>query len=300
MIPVYSPKRNSIHNIPTGAKMIYVAGGLAAVMLINHPLLLFVGLLAVAIVFLRAEELRSWMWYLKIFSVMGMVYFVLSTLFSNQGTHALLPWVTAEEVVFGISFVLKLMLTLSVFVLFSLTVHPDRLLDALGRKAVRSALALSISVRLFPPLLKDAGNIYEARISRGIPLDRGNVVNRWMKRIPLIVPLLSNALERTGTLAESMESRGFGRDSGEAKANKLSGRERWKRLRWKPSALSLGIISISGMIMLAALTQVGGWGLDTAYTVELELTTRDLVLGVLLFMIIVSPALTSAAKGGRG
>ena len=300
MIPIYSPKKNSVHNIPTGAKMVYLGCGLAAVMLINHPLLLFAGLLAAAAVFVRAEEMKSWLWYLKIFSVMGVIYFILSALFSNQGAHTLFQWVTAEEVVFGISFVLKLMLTLSVFVFFSLTVHPDRLLAALGKRAVRSALALSISVRLFPTLMKDAKDIYEAHISRGLPLDRGNVIKRWMKRIPLIIPLLSNALERTSTLAESMESRGFGRASEEKKSvhkQKLNGRFRGKT---KTVTLWLMFTTLSGTCMLIILTQISGWGLKNAYTVELGLGMKDLVIGLLFTMVIATPILTPAAKGDRG
>jgi len=300
MIPIYSPKKNTIHNIPTGAKMVYVGSGLAAVMVINHPLLLFTGLLAVATVFMKAEEMRSWLWYLKIFSVMGTIYFILSALFSNQGVHTLFRWVTAEEVVFGVSFVLKLMLTLSVFVFFSLTVHPDRMLKALGKRAMRSALALSISVRLFPTLMKDAKDIYEAHISRGLPLDRGNVVRRWLKRIPLIIPLLSNALERTSTLAESMESRGFGRSSAEKKAANEPHLPRRSRRLPEPGSFSLLFTTISGTCTLIALTQIGGWGLESSYTVELGLGVRELVLGLVFTAVIAGPIFTPAVKGGQG
>jgi len=194
---------------------------------------------------------------------------------------------------------LKLMLTLSIFVFFSLTVHPDRLLKALGKRAMRSALALSISVRLFPTLMKDAKDIYEAHISRGLPLDRGNIIKKWMKRIPLIIPLLSNALERTGTLAESMESRGFGRSSVEKKTMidlRLHG---WFQ-RFPASALSLSITVVSGIIMLIVLTRIGGWGLESSYTVELGLSVKDMILGLLLSMVVAAPLFSPAVKEDRG
>ena len=298
MIPIYSPKDNSLHSISLGCKCIYAAGALVSVMIINHPVLLVAGLLSMPIVFFRAGEIANWFWYLRIFFVLGIVYFLITVMISNQGDNVLFWRITYEEIVFGISFVLKLILSLSVFILFSLTVHPDDLLQKLGRRTVRSALALSIAVRLFPTLIKDANDIYEAYLSRGIPLDQGNWFLRWMSRIRLMIPLLVNSLERTNTLAESMECRGFGRMTGPATACK--GKKPAYFFRSMDRAfLSMVTIILPGIFLLLLLTQLGGWGMKSSYTIDLGVGSYEAVLGILLLMIMAAPMVSAALGGGR-
>jgi energy-coupling factor transporter transmembrane protein EcfT len=336
MIPIYSPKNNSIHSIPLGSKCIYAGGALVSVMIINHPVILAAGLLSIAMVFWRAGEIMNWLWYLKVFLVLGVVYFAISVLVSQQGETTLyealmqnsyfheeswLPFlnqflkrvtgnvnpividegifsiITIEEVVFGISFVLKLLLSLSIFILFSLTVHPDNLLRRLGRRAVRSALALSIAVRLFPTLIKDANDIYEAYVSRGIPLDQRNSFLRCIRRIPLMIPLLANSLERTNTLAESMECRGFGRQLGPTTVlKKRKSGHFFRSIEF--SSLSMVTIILPCIFLLLLLTQLGGWGMKSSYTVDMGVGSNEAVLGILLILMMGAPMVSSVLGGG--
>ena len=298
MIPIYSPKDNPVHSISLGSKIIHVVGALVAVMIINHPLLLGLGLLSIGIVFYKAEEMKNWFWYLRVFLVLGTIYFILSTVISDQGENTLFWRITVEEIVFGVSFVLKLLLSLSVFILFSLTVHPDDLLRSLRRRAVRSALALSIAVRLFPTLIRDSNNIYEACISRGLPLDQKSKLRRWLRRIPLMIPLLSNSLERTSTLAESMECRGFGRTSTLDSRIERKNRRQFSFGTLETTTISLIIITLPSTALLFILTQAGGWGMKSSYTTDLTAGIPELILGVLLLMVIAAPIISSAIKGG--
>jgi len=299
MIPIYSPKDNSIHSMSLGTKGIYAGGALVSVMIINHPILLAAALLSIAVVFWRARELGNWFWYLRIFLVLGLIYFLISVVISDQGDNKLFWRITVEEIVFGISFVLKLVLSLSVFILFSLTVHPDELLRRLGRRTVRSALALSIAVRLFPTLIKDANDIYEAYLSRGISLDQKNWFLRWLHRIPLMIPLLANSLERTNTLAESMECRGFGRVAG---PDPVSGRRRRSDYSFRSmevTSLSMVTIVLPCIFLLLLLTQLGGWGMTSSYTVDIAVGSTETVLGILLIMLMAAPVVSAALGGGE-
>ncbi len=297
MIPIYSPKDNSIHSTSLGCKSLYAVGTLVSVMIINHPVLLGLGLLSIAFVFWRAGEMGNWLWYLRIFSVLALSYFLITILISNQGDNKLFWRITFEEIVFGISIMLKLVLSLSVFILFSLTVHPDDLLRKLGRKAVRSALALSIAVRLFPTLIKDANDIYEAYLSRGIPLDRGNWLLRWMSRIRLMIPLLVNSLERTNTLAESMECRGFGRPTRLAAGGGNNNPIYFFR-SMNPTSLSMVAIILPSIFMLLLLTQMGAWGMKSSYTTDIGVGSNEVVLGILLLMVMAAPMVSPALGGG--
>ena len=249
-----------------------------------------------ALVFLAARSLADWSWYLRLITLMAVLYFFLNTIFSSQGANRIeyIPWVTWEEVVFGLTFGLKLTLALSIFVLFSLTVHPDRLLGVLRRRALHSAVALSIALRLFPTILRDANNIYEARISRGIGLDRGTRLLRWIRRIGLTAPLLAGALERTGSMAESMECRGFGKERERGGQNIREKRRYDVAAGWNRAYTAIPAISVLSTSAIVFLTRFQGWGLQNSYTLDITLGAREVLLALLLISGMAAPVMTTA------
>jgi len=70
--------------------------------------------------------------------------------------------------------------------------------------------AFVTAVRFVPVLMLDLTQIIDAQKSRGLELDRGGPVKRLRNLIPVLIPLIVNALVRSGELAEAMESRGYG------------------------------------------------------------------------------------------
>ena len=301
MIPVYRPKNSPVHGLPVSSFFLYVLCGLLSVMMINNPFLLAGGLMAMALVFLAARSLADWSWYLRLITLMAVLYFFLNTIFSSQGANRIdyIPWVTWEEVVFGLTFGLKLTLALSIFVLFSLTVHPDRLLGVLRRRALNSAVALSIALRLFPTILRDANNIYEARISRGVGLDRGARPLRWMKRIGLTAPLLAGALERTSSMAESMECRGFGKERELGGPNIRENRRYNATAGWNSAYTVIPLISVLSTSGIVFLTRFLGWGLNNSYTIHIPLGAREALLALLLIAGMAAPAIPIRFRGRK-
>ena len=103
-----------------------------------------------------------------------------------------------------------------------MTTSPDDLglaLDRIGavrwlsRKWLGYPNALSFTfttaVRLVPTLAVDAQTVVDAQRSRGLELDRGNLLRRIRNYIPILIPLLLIAIRRSLELAEALESRGF-------------------------------------------------------------------------------------------
>ena len=70
--------------------------------------------------------------------------------------------------------------------------------------------AFATSIRFVPVLMMDLTQIIDAQRSRGLEMDRGNPVRRIRNLIPVLIPLIVNALVRSGELAEAMEARGYG------------------------------------------------------------------------------------------
>jgi energy-coupling factor transport system permease protein len=158
-----------------------------------------------------------------------------------RGPHlpAPLGWmdVTTEELrtagVLGLRFTALAL----AFGLYALALDHDRLVQGLWF-ARRSMLALAIALRLLPTLQRDATGLIEALRGRGVEVRgvRGHA--------RLLGPLVGGALERSLSLAEAMEARGFGRGR-----RTRAPREAWRPLDW----VALGgapLLAVAGLVWL--------------------------------------------------
>jgi energy-coupling factor transport system permease protein len=74
----------------------------------------------------------------------------------------------------------------------------------------KSVLVTSLSTRFFPTLIDDVERISDVQRTRCLELDKGRLPQRIKRSMSVIIPLLSNSLDRTVQVAEAMESRAFG------------------------------------------------------------------------------------------
>jgi energy-coupling factor transport system permease protein len=96
--------------------------------------------------------------------------------------------------------------------LFFLTASPDELEQVmkafhLPRDVV---FAFVTAVRFIPVMMLDTLQIMDAQKSRGLELQKGNVIRRVRNMVPVLIPLVVNSVIRSGELAEAMESRAYG------------------------------------------------------------------------------------------
>jgi energy-coupling factor transport system permease protein len=98
------------------------------------------------------------------------------------------------------------------FSVFFLTTSPDLLGLALEQSRVPYELcfAFTTAVRFVPVLADEAQTIMDAQRARGLELEGGNFVRRIKNYIPILIPLIVNAIRRSLELAETMESRAWG------------------------------------------------------------------------------------------
>ena len=113
---------------------------------------------------------------------------------------------------YSLSLAIRLVALMTSFSLFFLTVQPDQLSQALIQMRVKFefAFAMSMAMRYVPTLGQEAYAIMDAQRARGVELDKGNIIKRVRNIIPIIVPLIIVSIRRALSIAESMESRGFG------------------------------------------------------------------------------------------
>lgn len=113
--------------------------------------------------------------------------------------------VTGEVVVQQVVEGLRIAAFLACFGVFLSSVRTYRLLRMLPRFLFEAGLVVGIALTFVPSLLRSVQNVRDAQRLRGHRF-------RGVRSLrPLVLPVLSGALERSLTLAASMESRGFGR-----------------------------------------------------------------------------------------
>ena len=138
---------------------------------------------------------------------------------------------------------LSLATVLAIFGACSTLAPPERLLQSLPRAMYEVGLSLAIALAFLPELVASARALKAARRLRGRP------TNGIAGLRGTFVPILEGALERSITLAASMDARGFGRTAREG-----------KRLIGQVVALcGLGAIIFGGAGLLAGAPPVPLW-----------------------------------------
>jgi len=204
---------------------------------LSHPM--YLGALAVATwtVVALTSPWRDARPYLSFGLMSGLGVFLINPIVSRMGTTVVfagpvLPilgrfTVTAEAVAFGFGMALRLLTVSGGFAFLSAAVDPDAALRVLSPLSSGSALILALTVRLFPTMARDAARIADAQRARGRRFDTGTLAARVAARLPVVDSLLMTSLERSMQIAESMESRGYGRPGRtNLRPSALAGRER--------------------------------------------------------------------------
>jgi energy-coupling factor transport system permease protein len=96
--------------------------------------------------------------------------------------------------------------------LFFITTSPDELEQVMKtfRLPRDVVFAFVTAVRFIPVMFLDTIQIMDAQKSRGLELEKGNILRRVRNMIPILIPLVVNSVVRSGELAEAMESRAYG------------------------------------------------------------------------------------------
>lgn len=219
----YQDKGTVIHKLNPFCKLLWVVTIVVFALIFDSPvyiLLLFLSTLPVAMV---AKVWKEWASFMKFTLYICIAIIIINMLLSYHGTHILLeapfripvmgtPIITLEAIFYGVVMAVRLMAIISAFAIFTFTIHPDDLMLAMIKMKLpyKSVLVTSLSTRFVPTLIDDVERISDVQRSRGLELDKGNLRQKIKSRMAIIIPLLSNSLNRTVQVSEAMESRAFG------------------------------------------------------------------------------------------
>lgn len=113
---------------------------------------------------------------------------------------------------YALTIIVRLLDIIACFSIFFLTVHPDDFAQALIQLHVPFdfAFTLAMATRYVPTLAQEAQTIIDAQMSRGLELQKGNIVRQIRNYVPILIPLIVSSIRRALSIAESLESRAFG------------------------------------------------------------------------------------------
>jgi energy-coupling factor transport system permease protein len=209
---------------------LWLLAALAAAVLTQNPFYLLVVILAAGLDYRslgRASlTARHWGTFLRIGLALVLFSLLFNLLTANAGDTPLftlpaLRWtitspdqqsallqiggtVTLEGLVYSLTSALGLMAVLTVFATFNTLVDHYQLLRSTPRFLYQSAIVASIAVTFVPQMVVAQREIREAQALRG------HRFQGIRDLPPLFIALLTEGLERSITLAESMDARGFG------------------------------------------------------------------------------------------
>lgn len=161
-----------------------------------------------------ANEFKSFFnIYWKVLLLFGVFLFLVKAAFS-PGEQVLFQWfgicVTKESIITGLNSVALVLSFSGAFILFIKTTPMDKLTYALEKKGmshVASFVVLS-SFQTIIDLGQNARAIMDSQKSRGIETE-GNVIKRIKAYIPVMGPLILNAISSTEEKSIAMDARAF-------------------------------------------------------------------------------------------
>lgn len=187
-------------------------------------------IVAIAVrMYLQTERDAHWRRFIKLAALFASVSVIFNVVTYHGGDRVLVSvpeWlpiiggaITLNAVVFGLLNGLAIIALVLVWTTVATHVEWNALIRLAPPGLSGIAVSSSIAVTLVPKTIESFTEIRDVQAIRGFPLKRPRDL------VPLVTPLLTLGLERSVTLSEALESRGFGgpeRERGAGRSNAIA------------------------------------------------------------------------------
>ena len=209
-----------VHDLDPRIKFFFVSIlFVMAILFTELPALIVLFFIPLPFVFM-ARVNRQWLRSMRGAVVLAIVIFAANFIFGYISPASFLEIIPPVDTLFeyfvllerSAAMTLRFVVLISSFSVFFLTTSPDHLGLALQQSHVpyEFCFAFTTAVRFVPVLADEAQTIMDAQKARGLELEKGNLLKRVRNYIPILIPLIVNAIRRSLELAESMDSRAWG------------------------------------------------------------------------------------------
>ncbi|MDD2620161.1 MAG: energy-coupling factor transporter transmembrane component T [Syntrophomonadaceae bacterium] len=285
----YREKDNLIYKLHPFTIIAFIIIVFILSLLFSSPFFLLGLLLAVVSVIKAAGTLNEWKKYIKFSLTIIMLIMIINALFAQNGATILyrsphLPLfgtlsISLESLAYGLGMSVRLLVIISVFCLYTYVVNPDKSLRLWGGLGSKSVLAITLSTRLFPLMIKDFQRISEVQRCRGAKLYSGKMWERIKNFLPIISILLISSLERALQISESMHARAYG--SGP--------RSFYHKDLWHPRDFLILIVSAGGLL-LGIWSYLKGWSAYAYYPALARYNLNEIIIAIIISISLMFPA----------
>lgn len=188
----------AMHRMDPRAKFLMVIVFFTTALIFSNIIVLLSALAAQIPFVLLGKAARRWIASIRSTSILASLIFLMN-------------FITGSPLIFSLAMAVRFLVLVSSFSIFFMTTSPDDLGLALEEIGVPYPICFTftMAVRLVPTMAVDAQRVMDAQKSRGLELEKGNILKRIRNYIPILIPLIVSAVRRSMEMAEALESRGF-------------------------------------------------------------------------------------------
>jgi len=220
----YKEKDNLIYKLHPVTMLVMLGVIFFMVLFFESPIYIILLLVTSIILVISADLVNEWKRYSKLIILLSIFIVIVNAIIVQTGSTVLFVSprlfllgkikITLESIVFSLVMGMKLLTIITIFCIGTYAVQPDKALKIFSKWGKKSVLIIILSTRLFPLMMNDYERITEIQKCRGLDINKGTIIEKIKKRIPLFNTVLLSSLERAFELAESMHARGYGSAKG--------------------------------------------------------------------------------------
>lgn len=182
-------------------------------MFTSSPIIIGISLLASVCLYFSLFGFIELAKKLKSFSFIILLCTIFNPLFSKNGQTVLLEFsiikITLQSLLFGLNFGVMLVCSMLWFLCLSETMTSEKIIYLLGKRTPKTALTISLALKLVPDFLKKFHSTASSQKALGL-YKQDNFKERIRSARDVFLSVCADVLESSAQTSDSIRARGFG------------------------------------------------------------------------------------------
>ena len=208
---IYLDRNTGVHRLDPRTKFFILLTFFVVLPYFHHPLRVLPISLLVLLHGVLSRSLVNLRRIRYILIVLTLASLILWNFFSSGKTHLFWSF-SVESITYSLGRTLIMVSLIIEGLIFISTTRSEEITQGLIGLGLpyRVGFAISTALRMVPMIVANAYTIIQAQRSRGLDLEQGNLLERFRKFLPLLIPVFLSTIRNTHVWAMAIESRGFG------------------------------------------------------------------------------------------
>lgn len=251
----YVEKKSLLHSAHPLTKTFALLGMFLAALLVSHPLLACIPLAAALVGITISGAGRNAARISPIlFLLIALSAYIWTFIYLKDSGDVLMSvgpyFIPRNSFLFGLGMGIRIGAMMLAGLAFLAATRVEDFTNGLHKLGLPYGLCfgLSLSFRLLPSFLQVVNTVREAQKSRGLDLDKGGIISKTRKHVPLLVPVFVSSIRHSDDMALALLSRGFGRSNP---------RTYLRNYNFGAGDISIIFVTLSLIVFLAWISRLG-------------------------------------------